>query len=176
VNHAADQAALRVRKEYEAKREEEQKANEQASIAEQTRKVQQAYVARVDKFKETHPDYSEVAESPDVSVSMAMAHAIAHSEQGPAIAYYLEDARNGGNEAKRISQLPPIAQLMELGKLEVKLTASPAKPVSAAPPPPKPLKAGSETPTITPEEESMEQYAARRKKEMAANARPGVRH
>lgn len=173
VKHAGEHAEWKVTQKYEAKSKAEQEKQAQASIASETQKVQQAYVTRVEKFKETHSDYSEVAESPDVSVSIPMAHAIAHSDHGPALAYHLGQ---NPDEAKRISQLSPPLQLMELGKLEVKLTASPAKPVSAAPPPPKPLKAGSETPTITPEEESMEQYAARRNKEEAAKRRPGVRH
>lgn len=177
IKHAADHAAWKVRGEFKAEQKADREKQEQASIADQSRKVQEAYVARVDKFKEAHPDYSEVAESPDVSVSIPMAHAIAHSEDGPAIAFYLgDDARNGGNEAKRISQLSPPLQLMELGLIVAKLKATPAKPVSAAPAPIKPIKAGSETPTLTPEEESMDQYATRRKKEMAAQARPGVRH
>lgn len=173
IEFAGKHAEWRVTNAYESKQKEEREKQEQASIAEQSRKVQQAYVTRVDKFKETHPDYSEVAESPDVSVSIPMAHAIAHSEHGPALAYHLG---SNPDEAKRISQLPPPVQLMELGKLEVKLTSSPAKPVSAAPAPIKPIKPGTETPTLSPEEESMEQYANRRKKEMAKDARPGQRH
>lgn len=173
IKHAAEHAAWSVRSEMKAEQKAEQEKQEQASIASENRKVQQAYVARVDKFKEAHPDYSEVAESPNVSVSIPMAHAIAHSEHGPEIAYHLG---SNPDEAKRISQLPPTVQLMELGLIVAKLKSAPAKPVSAAPSPIKPIKPGTETPTLSPDEESMEQYASRRKKELAAQARPGVRH
>lgn len=175
VKHAGEHATWSVKSELKAEQEANRKKQEQASIASETQKVQQAYVARVDKFKETHPDYSEVAESPDVSVSMPMAHAIAHSEHGPALAYHLGQ---NPDEAKRISQLPPVAQLMELGKLEVKLTTSPAKPVSAAPKPITPNKPASESvsSSFDPETSSMDEYAKDFQKREAAKRRPGVRH
>lgn len=173
VDHAGVKAEWKVRNEFATKQAEEQKARNDASIAEQTRTVQQAYAARVDKFKAAHADYSDVAESPDVQVSIPMAHAIAHAEQGPEIAYFL--GKNPA-EAKRISSLAPPVQLMELGLIVAKLNATPVKPVSAAPAPIKPIKSGTEAPNIDPENESMEAYATRRKKEMAAQARPGMRH
>ena len=102
-----------------------------------------------------------------------MASAIAHSEEGPEIAYYLG---NHPEEAERISKLVPQLQLVELGKIVARLTPTDKpKTVSAAPAPGKPIKASSET-TVSPEEESMEAYASRRKKELAQQYRPGVRH
>lgn len=163
---------------------EQDKKAEQRQIEEGRKAAQEAYAARVEKASVKYPDYREVAESPDVSVSMAMAHAITQSEHGPDIAYHLG---KHPEEAKRISSLNPALQLMEIGLIVAKLTAEPkaepAKPeitkpaVSAAPKPIKPLGAGASEVRKTPEEESMDEYAARRQKELdAERKRPGMRH
>ena len=101
-----------------------------------------------------------------------MANAIFYAEDGPEIAYFLGQ---NPEEAERISKLLPQRQLLELGKISQRLVTPLTKPVSAAPAPGKPSKPSSET-TPSPEEETMEAYATRRKKEMAAQYRPGVRH
>jgi len=151
--------------------EANRKAAEQQAT-ERAREAQQVYASRVEKAKVKYPDYTEVAESPDVQISIPMAHAITQSEDGADIAYFLG---KNPEEAKRISSLAPPLQLVELGKISARLTQPTPKPVSAAPAPGKPIKASAEV-TKTPEEETMEEYAARRKKELAADRRPGVRH
>jgi hypothetical protein len=162
---------------------EEARKREQQAIEESQKAVRESYASRVEKAVEKYPDYKSVAESPDVTVSIAMAQAILHSENGPELAYHF--GKNPA-EAKRISSLNPVLQLVELGRIEAKLTApvqkedSPPppspKPVSKAPDPIKPLKTGSEQLKKSPDEESMEEYAARRSKELAAErGRPGVR-
>jgi len=145
--------------------------------------VVQAYKGRVEKVVTKYPDYREVAESPDVQVSPLMAHAILNSEHGPELQYYL--GKNPA-EAARIINLNPALQLIEMGLIAAKLSAQPApaaaatpapaaKPVSAAPKPIQPLATGGEASVPSDQEESMEAYAARRKKELAAESRPGRR-
>ena len=111
-----------------------------------------------------------------------MAHAILDHEQGPDIQYFL--GKNAA-EAERIAKLAPHMQLVELGMIAASLrtpaTPAPAaeeppKPITKAPPPISPVSAGKADVSKTPEEESMEEYAARRKKELNAERRPGVRH
>ena len=150
--------------------ERDRKAAEEAA-ARQQQAVQEAYVQRVEKVKEKYADYSEVAESPDVTVSMPMAVAIVNSEQGPELAYYFG---KNPKEAARITALPPHAQLMELGKIEVKLASQPAtpKPISNAPPPIKPQTPSSDT-VKTLDELSMDEYAAKRRAQLAEERRPG---
>jgi hypothetical protein len=159
------------------KRQEEQARQAQAA-------AQEAYNARVSKAAEKYQDYKTVAESPDVQVSMPMAQAILQSEHGPDIQYHL--GKNPA-EAKRISALHPVQQLVELGLLVAKLTASaspepataapaPKPAVSAAPKPIKPLESKSEAAKKTPQEETMEEYAARVNKELAAARKAGARH
>ena len=91
------------------KAEDERKAQE----AQERESVRQTYASRVEKAKEKYADYAEVAESPNVSISANMAHAIVHSEEGPEVAYFL--GKNPA-EAERISKLSPALQLVELGK------------------------------------------------------------
>lgn len=164
-----------ARKEVKANLAEAEKKAEEARLAENARQAQATYTARVEKAQEKYPDYHEIAESPDVQVSIPMAHAITQAEDGPDIAYFLG---KNPQEAERISKLAPPLQLVELGKISARLATPPAptKPVSAAPAPGKPIKPTTET-TPNPEEESMEAYANRRKKEWAAERRPGgARH
>lgn len=184
LNEYADaKASWSARREVKAVLAEEKRNVEQRQIAEGQRLAREAYSKRVEKVTEEFPDYKAVAENPDVHVSIPVAHVIMHSEHGPKIAYHLGKNRE---EAQRISLLNPADQLVEIGLLVARLSAPAAKAevapaqqpkpaVSAAPKPIKPLNAIPETPSKSPQDESMEEYTARRKSEMAAERRPGAR-
>lgn len=105
-----------------------------------------AYQEREETVREKYDDFEQVALNPRLPISMPMAATIRESEIGPEILYHL-----GQNpaEAKRISQLSPLSQAKEIGKLETKLASNPpARKVSAAPAPIAPLNGkGSSTPT-----------------------------
>ncbi len=117
-----------------------------------------AYQERVGKAKEKYEDFDKVAMRDDVEVSQAVAEAIRHSDRGPDLQYYLG---SNPDEAKRINTLSPPLQLVELGLIVAKLDAPPPpKPLSAAPRPIRPIKAGDESAIKDPEEMSMEEYAA----------------
>lgn len=159
-------------------RKRQEEAARQAAVT-----AQQAYNARVEKAAEKYSDYKAVAESPDVQVSMLVAHAIQVSEHGPDLQYHL--GKNPA-EAKRISSLHPVQQLIELGKLEAKLTAPapkedspppPPKPaVSNAPKPIKPLESKSEPVAKDPKDMSMDEYAAYAKDRDAKAAKRSGAH
>jgi hypothetical protein len=145
----------------------EAKKTEQRQIEDGQRLTREAYAKRVEKAVEEYPDYKAVAESPDVMVSIPMAHAILHSEHGPKIAYHLG---KNPEEAKRISTLSPPVQLIEMGLLVARLTMpsapaakeapAPQKPaVSAAPKPLKPLESKSDPVSKAPQDMSMDEYA-----------------
>ena len=158
---------------------EEQRKAEVRQAEEARKATLDTYNGRVAKAAEKYSDYKQVAESPDVTVSMVMAQAIMQSEHGPELQYHLG---KNPDEAKRISSLQPVQQLVELGVLAAKLTAVapapavPAKPVSSAPKPIKPLESKAVPVTKSPEEETMEEYGARREREIReAKSRPGVR-
>jgi hypothetical protein len=183
ANYADQKASWSAKRAVkEALAEQEQKV-EQRQRDEAQKAAIEAYTTRVQKASEKYPDYKQVAESPDVSVSIPMAHAIMHSEHGPEIAYHLG---KNPEEAKRISALQPALQLVELGLLVAKLTTpapkeetpspQPVKPVSAAPKPIKPLGPSSEKPNKDPSEMSMDEYADyARKRDAAATRRSGAR-
>jgi hypothetical protein len=149
--------------------EAERQRSEAESVRSAQEQVRQQYQARIDKYITEKPDFHEVAESPDVIVSIPVAHAIMHSDNGPALQYHLG---SNPDEAKRIMALSPPLQLVELGKIESRLLAEatpapdpkPEPQISAAPAPIKPLAVGDQAP-ITKDIQSMtmDEYKAHRK-------------
>lgn len=86
---------------------------------------------------EKYPDYKQVVGNDSLPITNVMAESIFDSSIGPDIAYYL-----GTNisEAKRISQLSPLTQAKEIGKIELKLLNDPVvKKTTTAPAPIKPV-------------------------------------
>jgi hypothetical protein len=100
--------------------------------------VQKAYADRAAEFTKKNPDFSEVIQSfindyqgVDIPELMTVA---ADGENGPALAYHL--AKNP-DDMERILALPSHRRLIELGKLEDRLSTRvvPVKKVSSAPAP-----------------------------------------
>lgn len=147
-----------------AKAETERKARETTELQQKTlREQHEAAVVefnqRKDKFTEDHPDYETVAGNPELTVTAPMADAIMRDEDGPAIAYYL--GRNP-DEAKRISQLWPVLQIAEMGRIAQRLK-TPAVVKEPKPEPIKPINGlGATAERKTANEESMAEYEARR--------------
>jgi len=155
---------------------ETKKAAEEAAAAgaEEARKVaEQAQVEVMRTTWETNrakaleqlPDYAEVAENPAVQISMAMASVITTRPDGPQIAYHL-----GKNPelAAKIAALTPPQAVFELGLIAAELKLSKAPQLSNAPEPVRPLGSRAAAVSKGPEEESMEEYAARRTAQLRA--------
>lgn len=87
---------------------------------------------RREKAIEAIPDYAEVAEADNVSITFPMREAILDADNGPQIAYHL--GRNEGAEAARIAKLSPVQQIFEIGKIAAEL-ARPKPNISKAPAP-----------------------------------------
>lgn len=90
---------------------------------------------------EKYEDFDEVVFSDDVKISPVMAQAIFGIDEPGVqadVAYYL--AKNP-KDAARISRLPQVSQIKEIGKLEMKLSSEPEKPKkpSTAPKPIEPV-------------------------------------
>ena len=120
--------------EFEAK--QEAKANEtKANTEKQTR--QSAWDTRVQEAKTRLQDLDQVLNVP--FATPAMQDAILDLEHGVDVAYHL--AKNLP-EAKRIAALSPVAQILEIGKLDTKLNAAKpaAKSTTQAPAPPTAVK------------------------------------
>jgi len=170
MDYAEQKASWTAKREIRAAQAETQQKEQISAVEQAQQATREAYGKRVDTVKGKYADFAEVAESPDVQVSIPMAAAILHSENGPELQYYLG---KNPSEAERIRQLAPPLQLLELGKIEAKLIApATSKPaVSAAPAPIKPLAGASATASKDRETMSMEEYAAVRRAEIRAQVR-----
>lgn len=109
-------------------------------------------------FRAEHPDFDETIESPVFSTSMRAA--ILQSENGPQVAYYLGQSVNF-SEAERIRSLPVESQLLELGRLEMKLEiARKTKKVTSAPAPIKPVGMGGAGGEVDPSKMTVQEWMA----------------
>ena len=126
-----------------------QRALQQVQQQTQVQQLSQTYEQRLTQYKAEVPDFDEVMtdfveDYGDMNVPEIVQVAM-ESNVGPQLAYYL--AKNT-EEVERIAKLPSHRRLLELGKLEDKLSqpktqkpvAEPVKKVSAAPPPVKPVR------------------------------------
>lgn len=99
-------------------------------------RVEQTWEQRQAAFAKDKPDFYQATTARDLPITPVMANAIKTSEDGPAVAYHL--AQNP-DEARRIANLPQLAQVREIGKLEAKLATPAAAPgpktLTDAPPP-----------------------------------------
>lgn len=165
-------AAHTAKKQVEKALAEQELKVQQAQSEENLRQVRESYNTRVEAAKAKYADFEEVAQSPDVQVSMPVVHALMTMPDGTDIQHYLGTHRE---EAARITAMviqtkdgpmpDVIRQLTELGKISAGLTA-PKQTISNAPSPIKPLKTSTAPTVKTADEESMEEYAARRNKEL----------
>ena len=144
-----------------------QEALQQREQAVQAETIEADFASRVQAFAAEVDDFEEVALNPAIPISEQMGEVIKFSENGPALAYHL-----GQNvaEAARISQLPSHMQAFELAKVEMSLS-TPEKPTVAptttqAPAPLEPV--GGQQPSISPANESMEDFVKRRWEETKA--------
>lgn len=156
ARHEAEQHIKQERDAIEAKLAQERaNAESEAAMA--------RFNERAAAFKSKTPDFDAVAGRDDVEVTITMAQVIVESDLGPQLQYYLGQ---NPDEAARIRALPDIQQLRELARIEGRLSVPSAPaPISAAPKPIKPIPAATEPVDVDPENESMDAYAARRRKE-----------
>jgi hypothetical protein len=160
---------------YEAQQLFAQRDQEQSKTAQERAQQaeQQAQAARTEAWAErqavvrtTVPDYDTVmASAANVHVSAAVQDALLDSDRGPELAYHL--AKNPA-EAQRLNGLSPRQVDREIGRLEERLPkpAAPKPAVSKAPPPGRPLGAGTSQNT-DPSRMSMDEYRAYRAKQGA---------
>lgn len=148
---------------------EERGRNLHAAILQAQQQLQSAYDERVAKVKEKHPDWEAKVMTNDVEISVPMAQEIVTLEHGPLVALYLSEHKE---EAKRISKLDERSAVREMARIEMKVSTAPKPEVSNAPDPVKPVGTRNKAGPKSPEEESTEEYAARRNREIADQKRP----
>ena len=126
-----------------------QRALTQVQQQTQVQQLAQTYEQRLAQYRTEVPDFDDVMtefveDYGDVNVPEIVQVAM-ESNVGPQLAYYL--AKNT-EEVERIAKLPSHRRLLELGKLEDRLSrpkttnsvAEPVKKVTSAPPPVKPVR------------------------------------
>lgn len=119
---------------YQQKTQETKQQQAQQSSAQQ---MQTEWNAKVEKIKQTAPDFDQVfASVANVEFAQQAMEAIAQHPKGAEIAYALG---KDPSEAYRIAALPPYQQLMEIGVLASRTNVPKPKTVSTAPPPVKPV-------------------------------------
>ena len=166
--YEAHEDALAVYEEALADWTFEDRTKRQTAQAKQT-EAAKAWEDRTEKIRVKHPDYNEkinALQIPNTPAVPVVRDAIAESEVGPEILYHLAQHPD---EAKRILTLSPVRAVVELGKLEAKLTPPAAAPkqktkVTSAPDPVTPVGGkGTASPKPLHEVDDFSEYEKRRK-------------
>ncbi len=116
---------------------------------------------------EKYPDFARIALDETLKITPFMAQGLQDSEVGHDIAYYLG---KNPKEAARIAKLPPITQVREIGRLEIKIQTPKQRETTAAPAPTRPV-GGNEAPSVKLEDMTYEQYRAYRLKQLTGGNR-----
>lgn len=148
------------------------------------------YQTKLDEFKKTHADFDAVYEdAKDAAQGIRIAlgpdafrtidgYTVFDADDGPALTYYL---LKNPDEVKAIAMKAPPQQVIHLARLEERLRQEGAKAAPPGPPPaaapatkaPEPIKPVGSSPTATtvsPDEESYQDYKARRERELRARS------
>lgn len=140
-------AKYELRQDMAREQQEARRRAEEQSRSQQQASFQDAVRAKIAAATEKFPDFEDVALDPSVPVTETMLQVCVASDKGDELAYHL--GKNPA-EAKRIAKLPPVAQVLELGKLEAKLAAPPPPPKKTKAPPPPPNLTGGAAPVSAP--------------------------
>lgn len=167
IEHTAKVTAAAVRAETEtatAKATEDTKrAEQEAAQTEFQAQQQKSFKEKFDKAKEAIPDFEEVVMNDEVPVSQAAAHAIMELDNGPEVMYYLG---KNPKEAERIAALTPGRQVVEIGRLSVRVEPKPE--LSKAPKPVTPIQSRNRASEVPLHEMSMDDYAEKRNAQLRA--------
>jgi hypothetical protein len=148
---------------YESDKRQASRQAELDAVAEQQKHEEAwaGYVEYAEVAREKHEDFDEVTSPKTLPISDAMLVCVVEAEAaGPEVLYWLG---KNPREAKRISQLPPHKQSMEIGRVLERLTAPKPQRSSQAPSPVRRLK-GGDVPRKSVEKMTQAQYEAGRAK------------
>lgn len=114
------------------------------------------------EMSEQHPDFdAKVAQTPIHDRAIPF---IVNSENGGEVAYWLANNLEKAAQLKVQFETDPASALIELGRIEARLTVPEAKRVSAAPKPAATLAGGSSPMGFDPRSASVDDFAAQLKK------------
>lgn len=115
----------------------QQQQQQQVQLAEQQKQVQ-SYNDRVNAFAADKPDFTDSVANMPLQNSAAI-EGIMALENGPAVAYHLSKNLDVVDNLNRMS---PVQAAIEIGKIEAKLSATPAPKTTKAPDPIEPVASG----------------------------------
>lgn len=131
-------------------------------LKQQTQKATvETFQARSQDFATDHPDYFDTIKSPGFQQGPAIIQAVLTSDSGPALAYHL--AKNP-DLTHSLNQMNPVQAMMEMGRIEARLTQPVAPKTTNSPPPVKPV-GKSATVEKDPDKMSAEEYRRHRLKQ-----------
>jgi hypothetical protein len=160
----------------QAKAEDAEQRKKEAEQSEAQKKAA-SFGERIEAAREKFDDYDDVVFNPAVPITSSMRQVLEESDLGAEVAYEL--AKDAGAEAKRIAQLSPFKQAIEIGKIEARLAQveptpaqeapKPEPVVSKAPPPPTPVKraAASSAPDVHDPKLSFKDFVKLRNEQVA---------
>jgi hypothetical protein len=117
----------------------------------------------IEKGEEKYDDFEEVIKADRNEYSRAAYLAMLESDISAELLYHLA---SNPEEGKRIAALPAFAQAKEIGKLEDKLLAKPAKKQSNAPPPISPIGTGKASGNALSDDLPIDEWMRRRQKQV----------
>lgn len=162
ANEAAT-AAVKARREAAEKQAE---ADRQASVQKQITELHKTFNERVEKAA---PDYSDYAEKVTNNEQLVLRNdiffTVEQSEMAPHILYHLA---SNPDEAASLNNMPPILAAMRLGEIQAEIRTARKPKASKAAEPVRPVSHRASPERKTPDEETMEEYAARREREEEA--------
>jgi hypothetical protein len=141
---ASYEAFLEAKAEWKAEQkvtevlQRQQESTRQQTASQRQAEVQQSWDKQVDAAVELYDDFEEVALSPDVPVSGAMAEAIQLADKGADVLYYLGKHRE---EAAKIARMDPLRAAVAIGRIEATLARPVPKKTTNAPAPISPVGA-----------------------------------
>lgn len=144
-----------------ARKQETEKQRTEYARQEQQR-LTSSWSERVEKGEDKYEDFHEKVGDLTKYINIPAVAAVIEAENAEDLAYYFG---SNPNEFQRIVQLPPRSQVREIGKLEAKLLAEPAKPKtpSEAPAPIKPVGGASAASTKKLSEMSQDEFEKKRR-------------
>ena len=146
-------------------REQEELAQRRQALTRQQQIVQD-YSQRVSQFAQTVPDYLEVLDSVEhIRLPSGMVHALMRHPEGPRLGYELSKRPD---QLEYMTSLPHSEMVEELGKFEKRVLARATTPTpgarSQAAPPIRPVGQTATKSTKSPDEMSLSEYKAWRRK------------
>lgn len=165
-----------ARQEHKALTEKRQREESEREQQERSQEVVEYYQEASTAFRAEHEDFNEVVGRIKMAqdVAMPVQNAIMEDENGPQLAYFLG---HHPEVCDQLSELSPTKALVMLGRISAQLFPeeaeedSPETVTKPAPAPLRPVKKSSPTSTGLSDDLPMDEWLARRRKQLAASGR-----